>query len=235
QTRGRIPEVLKPGDVTSATRLALVNAIYLKAPWLRPFQADQTTDEPFTKLDGSTVEVPTMHTTHGSCGTGAGWGAFELRYIGNTVSMLVVVPDDLAAFEASLDEAALAEVSRVVRQGFASPDLTMPRFGFETREELSAVLAELGMPDAFDPDVADFSGMTGARELFIGRVIHQANISVDEKGTEAAAVTVVGMDVTGGPSDICTVHADRPFIFAVRDVETGAILFMGRVVDPSAT
>jgi serpin B len=235
QTRGRIPEVLKTGDVTSATRLALVNAIYLKAPWLRPFQADQTTDEPFTKLDGSTVEVPMMHTTHASCGTGAGWGAFELPYIGNTLSMLVVVPDDLAAFEASLDEAALAEVSRVVRQGFAAPDVTLPRFGFETREELAAVLAELGMPDAFDPDVADFSGMTGARELFIGKVIHQANISVDEKGTEAAAVTVVGMDVTGGPSDICTVHADRPFVFAIRDVETGAILFMGRVVDPSVT
>ena len=102
------------------------------------------------------------------------------------------------------------------------------------REVLGDILAALGMPTAFDAATADFSGMTTQTRLVISKVIHQANISVDEKGTEAAAVTVVGMDTTGGPSETCTAHADRPFLFALRDVETGAILFMGRVVDPSA-
>ena len=235
QTRGRIPEVLQSGDVTSDTRLALVNAIYLKAPWLRPFQSDQTTDEPFTRPDGSTVEVPTMRTAAGSCGTGPDWGAFELPYLGNTLAMLVIVPDDLAAFETTLNDAVVRDITIVVREGFATPDITFPRFAFETRAELARVLAQLGMPNAFDPEAADFSGMTGERDLFISKVIHQANISVDERGTEAAAVTVIGMDTTGGPTDVCTVHADRPFLFALRDVETGAILFMGRVVDPSAS
>jgi serpin B len=235
QTRGRIPEVLQPGDVTGDTRLALVNAIYLKAPWLRPFQVDQTTDEPFTKLDGSTVKVPTMHASTASCATGSGWGAFELPYIGNALSMLVIVPDDLETYEASVDSAVIAAVTRAFEEQYAVPDITLPRFGFETREELPDILAALGMPDAFNPATADFSGMTTADKLFISKVIHQANISVDEKGTEAAAVTVVGMDTGGGPSEICTVHADRPFLFALRDRETGAILFLGRVVDPSAS
>lgn len=235
QTRGRIPVVLQPGDVTRDTRLALVNAIYLKAPWSRPFIPELTTDDPFARLDGSTINVPTMHTDRGSCAIGSGWGAFELPYVGNTLSMLVIVPDDLAAFEASVDGDLIARVERAFQGQVAGSDITLPRFDFETREELGPVLAALGMPDAFDDDLADFSGLTTADKLVIGTVIHQANISVDEKGTEAAAVTVVGFDVTSGPSDICTVHADRPFIFAVRDVETGAILFIGRVVDPSAT
>ena len=235
ETRGRIPEVLQSGDVTEDTRLALVNAIYLKAPWQRPFLVERTTDQPFTRLDGSTVAVPTMPAEHGSCAIGSGWGAFELPYIGNTLSMLVVVPDDLAAFEASLDGAVIATLTRALEDGFAGPRISLPRFDFETRAELGSILAALGMPDAFDPESADFSGMTNEAELFISKVIHQANISVDEKGTEAAAVTVVGVDVTSGPSTICTVHADRPFFFALRDGETGAILFMGRVVDPSAS
>ena len=104
----------------------------------------------------------------------------------------------------------------------------------ETREELAPILAALGMPTAMDADGADFSGMTTQTKLVINKVIHQANMSVDEKGTEAAAVTVVGMDTTGGPADTCTAHADRPFLFALRDMETGMVLFLGRVVDPSA-
>ena len=111
----------------------------------------------------------------------------------------------------------------------------MPRFGIDTRANLNSVLKALGMPRAFETD-ADFSGIHKGDPLYIGSVIHQANIDVDEKGTEAAAATAVGMDTGGGPSPIkeVTLRLDRPFLFFVRDVETGAVLFMGRVTDPSA-
>ncbi len=237
QTRERIPEVLKPDDVSAATRLALVNAIYLKAPWYRPFPAHQTSTDPFTRPDGSVIDVPTMHSSEGaSCATGEGWGAMDLPYLGHTLSMLVVVPDDLVAFEADLDADRLASIDRAFTDQVAVADVSLPKFDFETRKSLISILVKLGMPNAFDPGAADFSGMTAEDRLYIGMVIHQANISVDEKGTEAAAVTVVGMDSSGGgPTDVCTVRADRPFLFAIRDRETGAILFMGRVVDPAAS
>ena len=116
--------------------------------------------------------------------------------------------------------------------------LFLPRFGAETKADLIPELAHLGMTLATDPLKADFSGINSPSELYIAKVIHQANIDVDEKGTEAAAATAVGMSTTGGcgPSDphrVITVRFDRPFFFILRDVETGAILFMGRVVDPS--
>ena len=235
RTRERIPEVLRPGDVTPLTRLALVNAIYLKAPWQRPFIVDRTTTEDFRRPDGSIVKVPTMHAFDNvGCAVGPDWGAFELGYIGTKLSMLVIVPDDLDAFEARLDPAAFDAVVRTVRAEVAMPTVSLPRFDVETRAELVPILRDLGMPRAFDESRADFSGISTEAPLHISKVIHQANISVDEKGTEAAAVTVVGVDTTGGASDTCTVAANRPFLYAVRDIETGVILFMGRVVDPTA-
>jgi serpin B len=111
----------------------------------------------------------------------------------------------------------------------------MPRFGIETRAEMKTILTALGMPQAFQAGAADFTGINGTEPLFISTVIHQANIDVDEKGTEAAAATAVGMDTGGGPSAVkdITLRLDQPFLFFVRDVETGAVLFMGRVTDPS--
>lgn len=234
RTRGRIPEVLIPGDVTADTRLALVNAIYLKASWAQAFQEDQTVQAPFTRLDGTTVTVPLMRVAQASCGVGDGWAAADIPYLGGQLSMVVIVPDDLAAFEATLDADVLAAVDAKIASTASVPDVTLPRFDLETREELAPILAALGMPTAMDADGAEFSGMTTQTKLVINKVIHQANISVDEKGTEAAAVTVVGMDTTAGPADTCTAHADRPFLFALRDMETGTVLFLGRVVDPSA-
>ena len=111
----------------------------------------------------------------------------------------------------------------------------MPRFGIETKAGLKDVLTALGMPLAFDPASADFTGIHTPEPLYISKVIHQANIDVDEKGTEAAAATAVGMDTGGGPSALkqITLRFDHPFLFFVRDVDTGAVLFMGRVTDPS--
>lgn len=235
RTRGRIPEVLGPEDLSPDTRLALVNAIYLKASWAQAFQEDQTNQAPFTRPDGSTLTVPLMRVRGASCGEGDGWSAADIPYLGNQLSMLVIVPDDLVALEQTFDADVIAAIDATIAKTTAIADVTMPRFDLETRELLGDILAALGMPTAFDPATADFSGMTTQTRLVISKVIHQANISVDEKGTEAAAVTVVGMDTTGGPSDTCAAHADRSFLFLLRDVETGAILFMGRVVDPTAT
>jgi serpin B len=147
--------------------------------------------------------------------------------------MTVIVPDDLAAFEAGLDA---ERISAVVGALESRPiDLAFPRFGIETAAQLAEVLRGLGMTSAFDPDLADFSGMTRAEKLFIAAVVHQANIDVDEKGTEAAAATAVGMATTGLPEDPVSIRVDRPFIFLLRDVPTGAVVFMGRVTDPTAS
>jgi serpin B len=194
-----------------------------------------TSTDPFTRPDGSTVDVATMHNSVGApCATGRGWAAVDLPYIKESLSMLVIVPDDLAAFEADLSPGVIETIDRGLTafdERTALARVSLPKFDFETREELVPILAALGMPAAFEG--ADFSGISAEARLAISKVIHQANISVDEKGTEAAAVTVVGFDVSGPPPVTCTVDANRPFLFAIRDRATGAILFLGRVVDPS--
>jgi serpin B len=232
QTEGRIPKLLDSLD--SATRLVLVNAIYLKAPWQTSFDESGTKNAPFTRADGSQVSVLTMSLdlSEGSYASGTGWQAVELPYAGGSLAMTIVVPDDLATFEAGLDAARFSAITAALRP--ASVDLTLPRFKIETKSDLSSALAGMGMPLAFDPDQADFSGITTQEQLYISKVVHQANISVDEKGTEASAATAVQMSPAALPARQVTLHVDRPFIFAVRDTNTGAILFLGRVVDPSA-
>jgi serpin B len=232
QTEHRIPELLVPGILTPMTRLTLVNAVYLKAAWQYPFDPESTKPGTFTRPDGSTVQVPTMALTESlSYAAGTGWQAVELPYVGHSLAMTLILPDDLAAFEAGLTAAQLDEITAALSEHHVS--LTMPRFGIETKAQLADLLAELGMPAAFNPDLADFSGITTAERLFISDVIHQANIDVDEKGTEAAAATAVVMRATAAPGEPVTLHLDRPFLFALRDVPTGAVLFLGRVVDPS--
>ncbi len=232
QTERRIPELLAPGILTELTRLVLVNAIYLKAPWETAFPPEATNPGTFTRLDGSTVEVPLMALTESFLyAEGADWRAVELPYVGGSLALTIVVPDDIAAFEAGLDADAFARLTAALAPG--QVDLAMPRFETETKAELAELLGALGMPFAFDPERADFSGMTTENQLFIAHVVHQANISVDEKGTEAAAATAVVMDTTSAPAGPVRFRIDRPFLFALRDVPTGAVLFLGRVLDPS--
>jgi serpin B len=267
QTAKRIPQLLGPTDLDSRTRLVLVNAIYLKANWEQEFSADETKPAPFTRLDGTPVTVPTMYTVRGGGVTyrpipyahGSGWQAVELRYKGGAgygnapLAMTLVLPDDLAAFEKSLNAAQLERISSALanqRKAFGKPGfvesypydlhLYLPRFSIETRADLPPVLDALGMPLAFDPEAADFTGIhvheNVIDRLYISRVIHQANIDVNEKGTEAAAATAVVMATGGGPSPLkeITLRLDHPFLFFVRDLDTGAVLFMGQVTDPSA-
>lgn len=233
QTEERIPELLAQGVVDDMTRLVLVNAIYLKAAWQVPFGDGATAPAPFTRLDGTAVDVPMMRvSSEFPYAAGEGWQAAELAYVGGKLSMLVILPDDLAAFEAVLDDTTLA---RIV-DGLAPRDVTLglPKFGAESRLEIRPVLEALGMPTAFS-DTADFSGISMATQLQIAAVIHQANIDVDENGTEAAAAAALILRATSaGPGDPVTMTVDRPFLFALRDVETGAVLFLGRIADPSA-
>jgi serpin B len=231
RTEERIPELLREGTVDSMTRLVLVNAVYLKAAWFSQFDAAATAPAAFHRLDGSSVDVPTMHDTFGlRYGQGDGWQAVELPYVGGQLGMLVILPDELPAFEAGLDGTALEKIAAALDVERVS--LALPRFGIESKLDLNEVLRTMGMPLAFDPFEADFSGISPVDDLYISGVIHQANIDVDEKGTEAAAATGVVMGVTSAPPPPIPMNVDRPFLFALRDLETGAILFLGRVVDP---
>jgi serpin B len=233
QTEERIPELLGRGAVDTLTRLVLVNAVYLKAAWQQPFAEGSTHPAPFTLADGTTVDVPTMTTeTQFGYADGDGWQAVELPYVGGQLAMTIVVPDDLAGFVDGLDADSFAAIVDSLESSYV--DLSMPKFGIETKTDLADTLAAQGMPLAFDPAAADFSGITAEERLFITAVVHQANIDVDEKGTEAAAATAVAMGLSALPEPV-TMRIDRPFLFALRDVPTGTILFLGQVADPSAS
>jgi Serine protease inhibitor len=233
QTNARIPELLGQGTVDDLTRLVLVNAIYLKAPWSVPFNADVTRAAPFTRLDGTKVDAQMMAVSDTfAYAQGDGWQAVELPYVGDKLALTLILPADFGTYTSALDAESFAQVTAALAA--SKGEVSLPRFDIETKTDLAELLAGMGMPAAFDPNVADFSGMTTQEPLYIARVIHQANISVDEKGTEAAAATAVGMEAGAAPSEPFNIRFDRPFIFALRDLETGAVLFMGQIVDPTA-
>lgn len=233
QTREKIPELLQPGDVTVDTRMVLANAIYFKATWITQFDPADTRDRPFHLAGGGSVDVPTM-SVEGEFEVAFldGLSVLRLPYTDDEVSMLVLLPDDvdgLADLEAALSPEAIE--GWVAALDTSELPVTLPRWELRYRADLASLLADLGMVAAFDPIAADFSGMTGGdNDLYIGRVIHEAYVKVDEEGTEAAAATAVAMEA--GSAGV-SFDADHPFVFVIRDDLTGAILFMGRVADPS--
>jgi serpin B len=233
QTRDRILKLLGPGTISAATRFALVNAIYFKGSWVTPFEKEATTDTGFHLLDGTTVRVPTMHgSLEGSYATGAGWQAFDVPYSG--ARMTIILPDAgrFADVERSIDPAFLAALDE--NPAFDRINLALPRWSTTTALDLVERLKQLGVTDLFDGAKADLTGIADAR-LYVGAVIHQATITVDENGTEAAAATaVVGDTSGGGPDDEVSVTVDRPFIYLIRDNGSNEILFAGRVLDPSS-
>lgn len=233
QTEGRIKDLIQPGVIDSTTRLVLANAIYFNASWAYPFFEGATADGPFHLADGSEVTVPMMRLNEDlAYAAGDGYQAVELPYTGHQLSMVILLPDEgeMGTFEASLDAARVSEiVSGLARQQVM---LTMPRFEFESEFSLGDTLAEMGMVDAFG-GAADFSGMAGNRDLFISAVVHKAFVAVDEEGTEAAAATAVVVAELAMPAEPVEMTVDRPFLFLIRDLDTGTLLFVGRVVDPS--
>jgi len=153
----------------------------------------------------------------------------ELPYKGGNVSMLIILPENIKSAEASLTPEKLEEYKAQMREERLD-EICLPKFEVETKYFMRETLSSLGMPTAFTGE-ADFSGITGGRDLFISQVVHQAYVKVDEKGTEAAAATAVVMRLTAIP-ETKVFRADRPFIFIIQDKETGAILFIGRICNP---
>jgi serpin B len=235
ETEGKIEDLLPQGAVDTLTRLILTNAIYFNASWMHPFEEKNTSDGTFYTLDSGEVTAPMMKQTERfGYAEGEGYQAVELPYVGDEMSMVNMLPaaERFDQFESSLDaERVRAITEQIERQNVT---LTMPKFEFESKFGLADTLAGMGMSDAFSPEEADFSGIDGAENLFITDVVHKAFVSVDEAGTEAAAATGVVMGVTSAPAEPVEVTVDHPFIFLIRDVETGAILFVGRVLNPEA-
>ncbi|MDT0202297.1 serpin family protein [Nocardioides sp. AE5] len=237
RTRDRIPEIVGPDAINDLTRMVLVNALYLKAPWEHPFSASATETGDFHLADGSTVQVPMMRDELRGAGfaSGDGWQVVQVRYAGNGLAMTLAVPD--RGREEELDEAiGRGQFADVL--GSLEPqlvELTMPRWTFRSTSPLTTVLQALGMETAFT-SAADLSPMTGGEnDLQITDVLQEAFIAVDEEGTEAAAATAVVAGATAAPPQPEVVVADRPFRFVIHDLEHNTPLFLGRVGDPSAS
>ncbi len=229
QTEGKVKELLPPDLIDQRTRLILTNAIYFKAAWRFSFDTRLTREGQFRRLDGTQVTVPMMRQTGmRRYAQRDGYQAAELLYAGEKFSMVVVLPatGQFESFAGSLDAQTVTAILGSLNIG--NLDLTMPKFKYESSFRLKETLSAMGMPEAFS-DRANFSGMTSAERLKIGDAVHQAFVSVDEAGTEAAAATGVGAVPTSRPPEV---KLDRPFIFLIRDIQTGTVLFVGQVVDP---
>ncbi len=233
QTEERIKDLIPQGAINELTRLVLTNAIYFNAAWQYPFDKAATSDGNFILLNGDKITVPMMRQTQ-SFGYAEedGYQAVELPYDGRELSMVILLPEEgqFDSFESSLSSQQVNDVIQKMEN--RQVVLSMPKFEYESSFGLKKALTDLGMAVAFTPN-ADFSGMDGKRDLFVQDVLHKAFVSVDEAGTEAAAATAVVVGVTSVPTNTIELKIDRPFIFLIRDIGTGTILFVGRVVNPN--
>ncbi len=237
QTAGKIERIVSADAIGERTAMILTNAIYLAARWQDEFPAAATAPRPF-RAPGGELQVPTMSRQ----ATLPYLENEELQllvmpYAGSTLQMVVLLPrrdDGLADVARSLGD---LQLRRWLEAAERRPiEVELPRFTERTRFDLGATLKAMGMPDALDPARADFSAITGARDLFIQAVLHEAYVDVDEEGTEAAAVTALQMGVTsvevGNGQEPVLFRADHPFLFLIRDRRTEAIVFLGRIENP---
>jgi serpin B len=235
KTEGRIKDLIPEGAVDSLTRLVLTNAIYFNAAWASTFDENSTVNANFTLLDGTRITVPMMRQNQFyRYASDDNFQAVELPYTGNQLSMVILLPQagQFDSFERDLTAGEVNNILSRLTNNFVN--LSIPKFEFDAEFTLADTLKTLGMPVAFSPDTADFSGITGKRDLYITDVVHKAFVSVDEKGTEAAAASGVIFGTTSLPPEPVVFTADRPFIFLIRDIPTGAVLFIGRVLNPGA-
>lgn len=234
QTQSKIKDLLPAGSIDSLTRLVLVNAIYFKAVWMLPFNEENTEDGPFYLQDGSVLTTPLMHhVLHTGYSEVPGqYQAVKLDYQGTKRnSMIIILPaaGQLTAFEDNLSY----ETFMGIYQGLGQYEVTLalPKFSYEWEKSLKPAFQSMGMTDAFNYQLADFSGITTMEQIFISDVFHKAFISVDEIGTEAAAATAVVFAGSSVPEKV-TMTIERPFIFLIFNDDTNSILFMGRVLVP---
>lgn len=246
RTNRKIRNLIPPRGLGSDTRLVLANAVYLKGTWTYPFAPRGTRDEPFHLHGGGTVTAPLMRQREVFAYLqDDGYQAVELVYEGGALSMVVLLPeksDGLPGLEHRFSSTMLQGcVAALERRQI---DLVLPQFKIEpSRCDIGRLLAGLGMSAAFDPGAADFSGINGLRApheaaLFLSAVFHSAFVEVNEMGTEAAAATIADLELGAAglffkPPPVPEFRADHPFVFAIRDRESGAILFLGRLMDPT--
>ncbi len=238
KTRDKIKNLLPPSSVKHSTDLILTNAIYLKAAWASPFSRSATTNQDFQTATAK-VSVPLMHHTAQYRYFDAevdGVQVVDLPYSGGSLSMVVILPrqvDGLERFESSLTSARLEDYLGKLGSS-QKVEVFLPRFKLEQSLELGEALKSLGMTQAFTPQ-ADFSAITTSRNLFLSAVIHKAYADINEEGTEAAAATGVVMRAAAmmAPQKPPVVfRADHPFLFLIRDIRSGSILFLGRMAQP---
>ncbi len=233
QTAEKIADLVPAGLLGALTRLVLVNAIYFKGSWAEPFLERNTTDQPFFRLDGHSSRVPLMHQS-GDYGLVDVEDAqlLALPYEGGAMAMVAILPrrhDGLPDIEAKLGSNLDQWLTLLDDKRQSAVDLYLPRFQVESALRLDEALQHLGMSLAFDPKAADFSGMaSGARDLYIGAVLHKAFVEVNEKGTTAAAATAV-VAMRGLAQRKVVFRADHPFVFLIVDTRTRCVLFLGRV------
>jgi serpin B len=232
QTNQKIKDLIPQGAIDTLTRLVLTNAVYFNASWLYQFKESNTKNQDFNLLNSTKVNVPMMNQTdHFAYSSGNGYQAVELPYDGNELTMLIVLPDagKFTSVAGAMTSDQLNAIIQSLKQG--QVNLTMPKFTFETSFNLNDMLSALGMPLAFTSQ-ADFSGMTGTPNLYISDVFHKAFIAVNEAGTEAAAATAAIIGLTAMPATPTVLTIDRPFMFFIRDIQTGTVVFMGDVKNP---
>jgi serpin B len=237
QTNDKIKDLIPPGAVDHDTRLVLTNAIYFKGDWQLPFNKDLTQTSPFYPTAKKAAQVQMMYQEKSfKFARSADALILEMPYKSGDLSMVVVLPTKvggLAAFEKTFTADTYA--SQIAPLPRKEVRVWLPKFKATQESQLGQTLSAMGMPSAFSPSKADFSGMDGERNLFISKVLHKAFVDVDEKGTEAAAATGVIMAPTAAfrprqePEEF---KADHPFIYIIRDTRSGIILFMGRYTGP---
>jgi serpin B len=245
KTNNKIQDLLPTGSITSMSRLVITNAVYFKGTWEKQFDANQTSNAPFTRPDGTTVTANMMQMTDEDTvypyAETPDLQMLTLPYTatsGPGLSMIILLPkeNNLSAAVPYLDPTNLSALEQSASSRRVM--VYLPKFKLESQYSLKDVLSSMGMPTAFS-STADFSGMDGAQDLYISDVYHKAYIEVNEEGTEAAAATGVVMNMMaaapGSEEPVPVFRADHPFIFLIQDNDTGAILFAGRVTDPTGS
>lgn len=248
-TRGHIVDLIPRSGIDQRTQMVLVNAMYMLGSWKEAFNADRTEESDFRLVDGTTSRVQMMNNTSkfGYSAT-ADYQLLEMPYEGDELSMVVLLPrshDGLPALESQLTGEHFADM--LAANSRTEVEVYLPRFRISGGSiSLVEAFESMGVQDLFHPDLADLSAIsvdpherTGTaedRELYVSDIFHQAFVEVDEEGTEAAAASAIVMGPAGSAPSTQQMppvfRADRPFLFAVRDLDSGAILFMGRVGDP---
>jgi serpin B len=232
QTEGRIKDLLPSGSINTLTRLVLTNAIYFNAAWETQFQTKSTVNGAFHLASNSDINVPMMKQQgHFNYAETTDYQALEMPYDGHQLSMVILLPatGKFDSVQNGLSGDSIASAIQSLKA--ETVNLSMPKFKIESQFGLKQTLSQMGMPVAFT-DQADLSGMDGKKDLMISDVVHKAFVTVDETGTEAAAATGVIVGTTAMPANIFNFTMDRPFFFLIRDIQTGTVLFVGRVLNP---